>query len=282
MTHESASHDNSILDRIGERIISFGNKDYPLQKFMNLEKYSSLISQRSLYIACSNRFNDDEEGYLFLQNSIEGIRLIPDVVRDKCIFIDLDESSSPCERVVCLLKQIYRFNHPCYMHNIGGGTFIRPEYDLYYGYVGFRYEDALRVFESDFPAVRKNTYIACFCSNTTISKYMKEEYGDIIIRTSKNRLIGSLHTRENDFVFDSFPVMYLDINDKSSLFFYQDTIYKNNVFGVKRPQYMEEEEFRLSFSRKNIEPDPPDHIFIKVNLEKNDRRNCCVSPGFIW
>lgn len=87
-----------IQENVVKRLLCDNREDYALQKFLNCMKYKSLINTGSLYISRSDRFNDDEEGFLFLQNSIENIGVITKNYADKCAFTELQETLSPYER----------------------------------------------------------------------------------------------------------------------------------------------------------------------------------------
>lgn len=254
----------TIQDRIVNRILS-GNS-YPIQKFMDKHKYKSLIDSNSLYIASADRLSDTEEGYLFLQNGLENIKTITTENKVKCEFIPIASIDSPYERCKILLEQLFKFYNPRYMINKGQGCFVRPDYDLINGYNGFKYEDAVNICENDLPILRSNTYITCFCCNMDITECMKR-YGDIIIVTTTERLINSIENNIPELEFTTFPVMYLEKNNSYNLQFYQNAIYKYNIFGVKRTEYLEEEEFRVQFSRKELSPLFLDHIAPKVDLD---------------
>lgn len=254
---------HTIQNRIGERI--FCKNSYPIQKFVDKCKYKTLLDTNSLYIASADRLSDAEEGYLFLQNSIENIKIITSKNKDKCRFISVDGIDSPYERCKILLEQVFKFNNPRYMIIKEQGCFIRPEYDIINGYNGLRYEDAVNIYENDLPILRSNTYITCFCCNMNITECMKV-YGDIIIVTTKERLINSIESNIPGLEFRTFPVMYLEKNNSYDLQFYQNTIYEYNVFGVKRTEYIEEEEFRVQFSRKEPSSMCLNHITPKIDL----------------
>lgn len=254
---------HTIQNRIVHRILY--RENYPIQKFMTEHKYKSLIDNNSLYIASADRLSDNEEGYLFLQNGIENIKIITTKNKDKCRFTSIDNIDSPYERCKILLEQIFKFKNPRYMINKGQGCFIRPEYDIINGYNGLRYEDAANIYKNDLPILRSNTYITCFCCNMNITEYMKT-YSDIIIVTTTERLINSIENNIPDFEFTAFPVMYLEKNNSYDLQFYQNTIYEYNIFGVKRTEYIEEEEFRVQFSRKEPSSMCLNHITPKIDL----------------
>lgn len=255
---------HTIQDRIVNRIL-YGN-GYPIQKFMTKHKYKSLIDNNSLYIASADRLSDTEEGYLFLQNGLKNIKTITAENEDKCEFIPIDSIDSPYERCKILLDKIFKFHNPRYMIDKGQGCLVRPDYDIINGYKGFRYEDAMNICKNDLPILRSNTYITCFCCNMDITECM-ERYGDIIIVTTTERLIDSIEHNIPGLEFTTFPVMYLEENNSYNLQFYQNDIYKYNIFGVKRTEYIEEEEFRVQFSRKEPSHMCLNHIAPKVDLD---------------
>lgn len=258
-------------DKIAERIVNrfLDRNDFPLQKFMNFKKYSDLITTSSLYTCRSDRFNDTKEACLFVEESILSLKNIEDNHNNLCTFLDYDEITDPVERITILLKSIFGFNHPRHM-NIIGNRLVRPDHDDIHGYSGFDYKSAQKILEFDVDLLRINTYITCYCCNLSIKKHMIEDYGEIIIRTSKERLRQAIHIDASEMDYEAYPVVYFEENGKdfSSISFFQNAIYNYSLFGCKRVSYDKEEEFRIVVTRKSIIEETEDHISLKIDLEK--------------
>ena len=255
------------MNRIGERF--FLREDLPLQKFMSFKKYSDLLTKSSLYVARSDNFNDTEESYIFIKESITALKSIESNHRELCYFIPYEEIQNPNDRILFLLQSVSKFyNHP-YMFPDGNGNLIKPEYDTINGYRGFDSNSAQRVFDCDIKTLRENTFITCFSANMSIPGNMIQEYGEIIIRTSKDKLIQALFIDES-MSMTSYPVTYFEESSFSypDMAFYQDTLYGYSLFGCKRKSYVEEEEFRLVFSNADFNSAARTNIFLNIDLNR--------------
>ena len=175
---------NTIMDRIGKRFV-WGD-DFLLQKFMSYKKYFDLLTKSLLYVSRSDRFNDTEESYIFIKESISRIHSIADNHMELCSFVSYEDIETPQARIKFLWESAFDFYHPRLMLSDGKGNFFRTEYDTFFGYRGFDSKSAQKVFECDIKLLRENTFITCFCSNMAITEYMTQEYGEIVIRTSRD------------------------------------------------------------------------------------------------
>ena len=80
---------NTIMDRIGKRFV-WGD-DFLLQKFMSYKKYFDLLTKSLLYVSRSDRFNDTEESYIFIKESISRIHSIADNHMELCSFVSYED-----------------------------------------------------------------------------------------------------------------------------------------------------------------------------------------------
>lgn len=254
------------MNRIGERI--FSREDYPLQKFMSFEKYSDLLTKSLLYVARSDDFNDTEESYIFIKESISALENIERDHKNLCKFIPYEAITDPNDRINFLLDSIFNFYHPRHMVS-DGKDFIRPEYDEIRCYNGFDSNSAKRVFDCDVKILRENTFITCFCSNTSITDYMCKNYGEIIIRTSKDKLIQSISS-DKLLRMTSYPVTYFeeDSSKYRDMSLYMKNFYGYSIFGCKRKCYVEEEEFRLVFSNVDFNSTVKKNILLNIDLNQ--------------
>lgn len=95
------------MNRIGERF--FLREDLPLQKFMSFKKYSDLLTKSSLYVARSDNFNDTEESYIFIKESITALKSIESNHRELCYFIPYEEIQNPNDRILFYYRVFLNF-----------------------------------------------------------------------------------------------------------------------------------------------------------------------------